>query len=210
MTPAEIDEKFAMAALKQSPEAVARASSDTQVRDALIRYFTLRGGVVPAYLTNPPPEASSVNTAMGTTPAMAEGLEMNDADQVEQRDFKPEWEEETATDIGGGGTIGTGDPSMGMGGGDRRAARGETIPSSPKNLDEIEIYQMVEAVLNDDEATLRRMGKDALIRFAAAHGQIRGERRGEFLTMKTARNRYNMPELVQLVKDAVEENYPDG
>jgi hypothetical protein len=37
MTPAEIDEKFAAMALKQSPEAVARASSDSQVRDALVR-----------------------------------------------------------------------------------------------------------------------------------------------------------------------------
>ena len=133
---------------------------------------------------------------------MAAGLEMNDADQVPATDFKPEWSEETATDMGEG-TIGTGDPSMGMAP-DRRAAIGETIPSTPKELDEVEIYQIVEAVLNDDKAFFRNVGKDALIRFAAAHGEIRGSRKGEFITMKTARNRFNVSELTQMAKDIVE------
>lgn len=89
MTPAEIDERFAADVLAQRENAVTRATTDGQVRDALARYFTLRGGIVPAYLNPPPVVAPAVNNEAGVQVGggAAVGLPQLDADNVDEDAF---------------------------------------------------------------------------------------------------------------------------
>jgi hypothetical protein len=91
MTPAEIDEKFASQVLQGQQAAITRATTDGQVRDALVRYFTLRGGVVPAFLQPPVTTATGTNTATGMAGAAAAGL---DDEEGAEPDYAAEAEDQ--------------------------------------------------------------------------------------------------------------------
>lgn len=102
MTPAEIDEKFAGEVLAGQQAAITRATTDGQVRDALTRYFTLRGGVVPAFLQPPTTTADGTNNATG----MADGAGY-DATLPGEAEYAPEVdynaEAEDQAELGGAG-----------------------------------------------------------------------------------------------------------
>lgn len=104
MTPAEIDEKFAGEVLAGQAGAIQRATTDGQVRDALVRYFTLRGGVIPAFLQPPRVVADGTNTALGDgeSSGQATGLP-----EPNFEDYEPEVDEgaeaEDRAELGGAG-----------------------------------------------------------------------------------------------------------
>lgn len=104
MTPAEIDERFAGEVLAGQEGAIQRATTDGQVRDALVRYFTLRGGVVPAFLQPPRVVADGTNTELGdgASSGIATGLAEADFEDY-QGEVDEGAEAEDRAELGGAG-----------------------------------------------------------------------------------------------------------